>query len=79
MIEPDADPNIAAGGKLRQSLELIDVAGRRLLDQHMLSGTDGGTHDCGLHVRRCGDDDRIDINTLEQLTPVGAKRAAVTQ
>jgi hypothetical protein len=44
----------------------------------VLSGVDGSAHDRRLHIRRCGDDDGVDIAAAEHFAPVVAERAART-
>lgn len=72
MIEAHADPNIVLGGELRQVEQLIDVPCRRFLDEYMDSGADGAPRDLDLDVLRRGDDDRVNIGTLQQFAPVAA-------
>ncbi len=79
MIEADPDANVVFRGELRQIEQLLDVARRRLLDEHVHPGADRRTRNLGLQVLRRGDDDRIDIGAIQQCAPVGAAGATITE
>jgi hypothetical protein len=79
MIEAHTDANVVFGGKLRQAKQLIDVSCRRLLDQNVDSGVDGSTRNLDLRVLRRCYDDCANVGATQQLAPVSAGNAALTE
>jgi hypothetical protein len=78
-IEAHPDANIVFGGELRQTKQLVDVACRRFLDQHVDSGAYGGARNLNVQVLRRGNDDCVNIGTSQQLPPVFAGKAGWTE
>jgi hypothetical protein len=79
VIETDTYAHAVLRSELLETSELIRVSRRGLLDEHVLAGGDGRTHDLRLHIRRGGDDDRGDVAAAEWLAPVRTAGTAMTQ